>query len=74
MSPNEVAAVATKQLDQTVDGADDHVYSLFEELQDPAIYSALSGGMQEAALGIVKATLENRIDAQPPEETEIDQE
>ena len=68
MTPNEVASVATKQAGPVIEGNLDEVYSLFEELQDPAIYSHLSAGMQEAALGIVKATQVERAEAeQQPE-------
>ena len=68
MTPNEVASVATKQAGPVIEDNLDEVYSLFEELQDPAIYSHLSAGMQEAALGIVKATLVERAEAeQQPE-------
>lgn len=63
-TPNEVASVATKQAGPVIEDDMDEVYSLFEELQDPAIYSRLSAGMQEAALGIVKATLVERAESE----------
>lgn len=64
MTPNEVASVATKQVGPVIEDSMDEVYSLFEELQDPAIYTHLSAGMQEAALGIVKATLVERAESE----------
>ncbi len=57
---NEVGLVSAKQAEPVLESDADEVYSLFEELQDPAIYSRLSAGMQAAALGIVKATLTER--------------
>lgn len=60
--------MATKQAGPVAEDDIDEVYSLFEELQDPAVYSQLSAGMQEAALGIVKATLVERTETgQQPE-------